>query len=83
MNAAERAVRDALRDHGRLTVDVEQLTTTDDLYAAGLTSHSSVTVMLACEDAFDLEFEAKHLNRATFSTIAAVTAALVDIGAPS
>ena len=83
MSPAERVVRDALRDHGRLSVDVEKLTTTDDLYAAGLTSHSSVTVMLACEDAFDLEFEAKHLNRATFATIAAVTAALTDLGAVS
>jgi acyl carrier protein len=82
VSAVERAVRDAVRDHGRLTVGVEQLSTTDDLYAAGLTSHAAVTVMLACEDAFDVEFDAKHLNRSTFATIAAISAALVEIGVP-
>jgi acyl carrier protein len=80
VNGVERVVRDALRDHGRLTADAEQLATTDDLYAAGLTSHAAVTVMLACEDAYDVEFEAKHLNRATFASIAAISAALAEVG---
>ncbi len=74
-------VRRILADHGRLAVDAAGLSPTDDLYTAGLTSHASVTVMLACEDAFDLEFTPAMLSKRTFSSVAAITAALEELGA--
>ena len=40
-----------------------------DLYAAGMSSHGSVQLMLALEDTFDVEFPDNLLNRRSFSTI--------------
>ena len=56
------AVRTVLEEHGRLAVDVAALDAEADLYAAGLTSHASVNVMLALEDAFDVEFPERMLK---------------------
>lgn len=74
-------VRRVLAEHGRLVVDVGELSDDDDLYRAGLTSHSSVTVMLACEDAFDVEFTTQLLTKATFASVAAIGDALASLGA--
>ena len=47
-----------------------------DLYQAGMTSHASVSVMLALEDAFDIEFPESMLRKATFESVSAISAAL-------
>ena len=39
-----------------------------------MTSHASVNVMLALEDAFDFEFSEKMLKKSTFESIAAIRA---------
>ncbi|MBV8954701.1 MAG: hypothetical protein JO179_11225, partial [Solirubrobacterales bacterium] len=44
-----------LRDHARLPVDVDAVADGEDLFQAGMSSHASVKVMLALEDAFDVE----------------------------
>ena len=49
-------IREILKVHGRLGVDVATLADADILYLAGLTSMASVSVMLALEEAFDVEF---------------------------
>ena len=49
------------------------------LYAAGLTSHASVNVMLALEDAFDLEFPERLLKKATFSSLGSIVEAIDEI----
>jgi acyl carrier protein len=69
-------IRDVLRDHGRLPVDVGTIPDEASLYEAGMTSHASVNVMLALEDAFDVEFPDEMLTRNAFSTIASIEAAL-------
>ena len=74
-------IRRILRDHGRLAVDVDQLDPSDDLYQAGMTSHASVNVMLGLEDAFDVEFPDSMLKRSSFETIAAIEAAVTELGA--
>lgn len=74
-------VRRILAEHARLAVDATQLSAGDDLYRAGLTSHASVTVMLACEDAFDVEFTPAMLSKRTFTSVEAITAALDELGA--
>ena len=71
-------IREVLAAHGRLAVDASSLDRDANLYEAGLTSHASVTVMLALEDAFDVEFPDRLLTKATFSSIAAIEAALVE-----
>ena len=79
MSDTDQAVRTVLGEHGRLALDVEGLATDADLYAAGLTSHASVNVMLALEDAFDLEFPERMLRKSTFSSIAAIATAIDEI----
>lgn len=79
-DAVEDGVRAVLTDHARLSVPVETLAGDDDLVGAGLTSHASVTVMLALEDAFDVEFTPDLLTKATFASIGSVCAALRRLG---
>jgi acyl carrier protein len=74
-------IRAVLAQHGRLAVDAADLDRDANLYEAGLTSHASVTVMLALEDSFDLEFPDRLLTKATFSSIAAIEAALAEASA--
>jgi acyl carrier protein len=72
-------IRQAIKDHARLPVDVESLADDADLYTAGMTSHASVNVMLALEDAFDIEFPDRMLKRSVFQSIAAIRAALTEL----
>lgn len=78
-------IRDVLEAHGRLPVSLSDLGDGDDLYANGLTSHASVNVMLALEDAFDVEFPDSLLRKSTFESIKAIRGALESMGveAPS
>lgn len=52
----------------------------DDLYRAGMTSHATVTVMLALEEAFGVEFPDDMLIRSTFASIASIMSALERLG---
>ncbi|HYH38710.1 MAG TPA: acyl carrier protein [Azospirillum sp.] len=85
--AAEEAVsmdttiREILADSGWLAVDVATLSVEDDLYAAGLTSHGSVNLMLALEERFDIEFPEQLLRRRTFESIAAIREAVSSLRA--
>jgi acyl carrier protein len=68
-----------LTEHGRLPVSPASLSESDDLYAAGMTSHASISVMLGLEDAFDVEFPDRMLTREVFSSIASIRAALDEL----
>ena len=69
-------IRTLLAEHGRLPVDVGTLSSTQDLYAAGLTSFAAVQLMLALEDTFDMEFPETMLNRRSFASIDAITSCI-------
>lgn len=77
--ATAEQIRDVIRQHGRLSTDVDSLPADDDLYEAGLTSHASVNVMLGLEDAFDLEFPDRMLKRSVFESITAIAAAVSEL----
>ena len=62
-------VRDVLVAHGRMAVDPREVDAQADLYELGLTSHASVDVMLALEDAFDIEFPDEVLKKSTFASV--------------
>ena len=62
-------IRDVLATHGRMAVDPHEVDAEADLYELGLTSHASVDVMLALEDAFDIEFPEEVLKKSTFASI--------------
>ncbi|HZL54851.1 MAG TPA: acyl carrier protein [Solirubrobacteraceae bacterium] len=72
-------VRRVLSEHARLPVDVDTLADDADLFAAGMTSHASVNLMLALEDAFDLEFPDRMLTRSVFESIAAIDSAVEEL----
>jgi acyl carrier protein len=72
-------IRQIIKDHGRLPIDVDALPDSADLYEAGMTSHASVNVMLALEDHFDLEFPDRMLKRSVFESIDAIATALVEL----
>ncbi|MDA8287574.1 MAG: acyl carrier protein [Actinomycetota bacterium] len=74
-------IRRILDEHAHLQVDVATLGDDSDLYQAGLTSHSSVSLMLALEDEFDVEFPQEMLRKKTFESISAIRGALAQLGA--
>ncbi|HUA95790.1 MAG TPA: acyl carrier protein [Acidimicrobiales bacterium] len=72
-------IRQILAAHGRIPVEVETLSDNDDLFEAGMTSHANVNVMLALEDAFDIEFPEAMLRRSTFASVAAIREAVTGL----
>lgn len=72
-------IREIIGKHARLSTPIEALADDADLYAAGMTSQASVNVMLALEDAFDVEFLDRMLTRAVFSSIGSIRAALTEL----
>jgi acyl carrier protein len=72
-------VRTVLLSYARVPVDVDDLTDDADLFQAGMTSHASVNVMLALEEAFDLEFPDSMLTRRTFESVASIRAAVGEL----
>lgn len=78
------AIRETIREYGRLACDVTELTDTSNLYDAGLTSQGSVTLMLALEERFEIEFPDRMLRRGAFASIANIRAGLSElIGGPA
>jgi acyl carrier protein len=74
-------IRQAIEQHARLPVDVSSLADDADLYQAGMTSHASVNVMLALEDAFDIEFPDRMLKRSVFESVNSIRQALEELQA--
>jgi acyl carrier protein len=82
MSDAIRAqIRGVLRDHAGLPVDPDSLSDNADLFQAGMTSHASVNVMLALEDAFGIEFPDRMLKRSVFESVDGIAAALQELEA--
>jgi acyl carrier protein len=75
----DETIRTVLAEHGKLAVDASSIDEQTDLFASGMTSHASVNVMLALEDAFDIEFSEKMLKKSTFESIAAIRAGIVEM----
>ena len=73
-------IRDILAEHARMPVDPSTLSDSDDLYDCGMTSHASVQVMLAIEEAFDVEFPDSMLTRSVFGSIASISSAIEQLG---
>jgi acyl carrier protein len=74
-------IRQVLKEHAQLSVDVETLDNDADLYQAGMSSHASVNVMIALEDTFDIEFLDSMLKRSVFESVASIAAALEEVQA--
>ena len=74
-------IRQVVREHGHLPVDVSTLADDADLFQAGMTSHASVNLMLGLEAAFDVEFPDAMLKRSVFQSVSAIAAALAQLQA--
>jgi len=74
-------VREVVAQHGRLAASVSELADDADLYGAGLTSLATVGLMLALEDAFEIEFPDSMLSRKTFGSISALADAVQTLAA--
>jgi acyl carrier protein len=79
-SSARDRVRALLKTRGWLATDIDSLADDADLYAAGLTSRDTVTLMLTLEEVFDVELPDNFLRRRTFSSVAAIVGALTEIG---
>jgi acyl carrier protein len=81
VSALAAEIRRVLRDHARLPIDVDSLDDQTDLFRAGMSSHASVNVMLALEDAFDVEFPDSMLKRSVFASVAGIARAIGQLQA--
>jgi len=72
-------IRRIVAAHARLQADIEMLNDESDLYEAGLTSLSTVNLMLALEEHFDVEFLDRMLKRRTFQSIRALSEAIGEL----
>jgi acyl carrier protein len=75
----EDRIRAVIDQYARLGVDAGTLADGDDLYAAGMTSHASVNLMLALENEFDVEFPDRMLRRSVFESVASIRTALDEL----
>jgi acyl carrier protein len=79
MSDVTQQIRQVIEEHAHLAVAVAGLADEADLYAAGMTSHASVNLMLALEEAFEIEFPERMLRRRAFENIAAIRSAVLEL----
>ena len=72
-------IRELIGNHKILPVPVATIRDEDDLYELGMSSFASVQLMLALEEAFDIEFPETMLNRKTFATISAIDRSVSEL----
>ena len=75
-------IRQIVAQHARLSVDTKEMSEDADLYAAGLTSLTTVNLMLALEDHFNVEFKDSMLGRKTFGTMRSLSEAIEQLLTP-
>ena len=69
-------VRQVLAAQPALGLDMTAVSDTADMYQAGMTSRASVSVMLALESEFGIEFPDSMLRRDVFESVVAMSAAI-------
>ena len=75
----EDKIREIIGTHARLTVSANSLPEDADLYAVGMSSQASVSIMVALEDEFGVEFPDQMLKRSVFQSISAIRTALDEL----
>lgn len=73
-------IRALIGRHAGLAAGVD-VTDDTDLYGAGMKSFASVQLLLALEEAFEVEFPEAMLNRATFRSANAIARAVATLSA--
>ena len=75
----EDTIVEVLDKYAGLAKPAAEMERTADLYEAGMTSHASVSVMLALEEEFDIEFPNELLKRDTFKSIQTIADAVAGL----
>ncbi len=79
----EDKIRELVAAHAGLPGNGANLPYDADLYRAGMKSFASVQLMLALEEAFEIEFPEAMLNRATFRSMASIGQAVSSLQVPA
>lgn len=69
-------IREIVSENGGLKLPLEEIKDSTDLYRAGMTSYSSVLLMIALENEFNLEFPDGMLSRDVFESVDAIAHAI-------
>lgn len=72
-------IKELVVAHAGLPAGGAELDADTDLYRAGMKSFSSVQLMLALEETFEIEFPEEMLNRATFRSIGSIERAVAAL----
>ncbi len=72
-------IRRIVQSHAGLKLPIEDLKDSTDLYRAGMSSHSSVLLMIALENEFGVEFPDGMLSRDVFESIDAIASAIESV----
>lgn len=75
----EDKIREIIGTHARLTVSANSLPEDADLYAVGMSSQASVSIMVAIEDEFKVEFPDRMLKRSVFQSISSIRTAVDEL----
>jgi acyl carrier protein len=73
-------IRKIVGAYGHLLVNVDTLSDEDDLYEAGMSSNATVSVMLALEQNFSIEFPESVLRRSVFTTLRSIRETVAELG---
>jgi acyl carrier protein len=76
-------IRELIEQHAGLPPGAGPIGDDADLYRAGMKSFASVQLMLAIEEAFEIEFPEEMLNRATFRSASAIARAIEQLASGS
>lgn len=72
LSRVDAQIRNVLREYAHLNQDPLTLDESYDLNMASMTPHDQAMVMLALEDAFDLDFPDHCFSKRVFANIAAI-----------
>ena len=72
-------IQQIVREHAGLGPAYENIDNWTDLYQAGMTSYASVTLMIALESEFDLEFPDGMLSRSVFESVDSIASAIESL----
>lgn len=81
--STDRDIKDRLRslvkDHAGVSLPLEKIEDSTDLYRAGMSSQGSVVLMIAVEAQFGLEFPDAMLSRDVFTNIETIASAIETV----
>lgn len=72
-------IRAIVVKHARISADPSTITPAADLYALGLSSMTTVHLMVALEDQFGVEFPDRMLGRKTFQSLQSMADAVEEL----